>query len=61
MMELILAVLGPVWIDGVHSSQSQNVRVPAWVRSIVEFHLDLGECNHSDCTLNVLDNRHSIF
>ena len=33
----------------------------ACVRSIVEFLLVLGQCNHSDYTLGVLDNRLSIF
>jgi len=60
-MRFLLAVLGPIFIDGVRSSQSEDARVLACVRSIVEFLLVFGQCNHSDYTLGLLDNRLSIF
>jgi len=61
MMRFLLAVLGPILIDGVRSRQSENARVVACVRSSVEFLLFLGPRNHSDYTLGLLDNRLSIF
>jgi len=54
-------VLGPILIDGVRSSQSEDARVLACVGSIVEFLLVFGQRNHSDYTLGLLDNRPSIF
>ena len=60
-MRFLLAVLGPILIDGVRSSQSEDARVLACGRSMVEFLLVLGQCNHSDYTLGLLDNGLSIF
>ena len=40
-MRFLLAVLGPILIAGVRSSKSEEVRVLACVRSIIEFHLVL--------------------
>ena len=48
-------------IDGVRSSESEEARVLACVRSIIEFHLVLGQRSHSDFTLSLLDNRLAIF
>jgi len=45
----------------VRSSQSEDARVLACVRSIVNFLLVFGQCNHFDYTLGLLDNRLSIF
>ena len=61
MMRLLLAVLGPILIDGVRSSESEEVRVLACVRSTIEFHLVLGQRSHSDYTLALQDNRLAIF
>jgi len=61
MKRFLRAVLGPILIDGVRSSQSEDARIRACVRSIVETLLVLGQCNHSDYTLGLLDNRLSIF
>jgi len=60
-MRFLLAGLGPILINGVRSSQSENERVLACVRSIVKFLLVFGQPNHSDYTLGLLDNRLSIF
>jgi len=61
MMRFLLAVLGRILINGVRSSQSEDARVLACARSIVEFLLVFGQHNHSDYTLGLLDNRLSIF
>lgn len=61
MMRFLLAILGPILIDGVRSSESEEARVLACVRSIIEFHLVLGQRSHSDYTLGLLDNRLAIF
>jgi len=53
MMGFFLAVLGPILIDEVRSSQSEDARVVACIRSIVEFLLVLGQATtlitHSVC------------
>ena len=54
-------MLGPILIDGVRSSKSEEARVLACVRSIIELHLVLGQRSHSDYTLGQLDNRLAIF
>ena len=61
MMRFLLAVLDPILIDGVRSSESEEAQVLGCVRSIIEFHLVLGQCSHSDYTLGLLDNRLAIF
>ena len=60
MMRFLVAVRGPILIDGVRSSQSEDARALACVRSIVEFRLVFGQRKHSDYTLSLLDNRLSI-
>jgi len=61
MMRFLLALLGPILIDGGRSSQSEDARGLACVRSIVEFLLVFGQRKHCDYTLGLLDNRLSIF
>jgi len=61
MMRFLLAVLVPILIDGVRSSQSEDALVQACARSVVKFLLLFGQCNHSDYTLGLLDNSVSIF
>ena len=61
LMRFLLAVLGPILIDGVRSSESKEARVLACVRSIIEFHLVLGQRRHSDYTLGLLEKRLAIF
>ena len=61
MMWFLLAVLGSILIDEVRSSESEEARVLACVRSIIEFHLVLEQCSHADYTLGLLDNRLAIF
>jgi len=61
MMRFLLAVLGPLLIDGVQSSQSEDARLLACVRSIIKFLLIVGQRNHPDYRLGQLDNRLSIF
>ena len=60
-MRFLLAVLGPTLIDGVRSSESEEARVLACVKSVIEFHLVHGRRSHSDYTLGLLDNRFAIF
>ena len=60
-MRFLLAVLGPILIDGVQSSETEKAWVLACVRSIIEFHLVLGQRSHPDYTLGLLDNRLAIF
>ena len=60
-MRFLLAVLCPILIDGVRSSESEKARVLACVRSNIKFHLVLGQPSHSDYTLGLLDNRLGIF
>jgi len=61
IMQFLLAVLGPKLINGVQSSESEEVRLLVYVRSIIEFLLVLGQHPHSDYTLDLLDNRLTIF
>jgi len=61
MMCFLLTVLGPILIDGVRSGKSEEVWVLAYVRSIIEFLLVVGQRSHSDYPLSLLDNRLAIF
>ena len=60
-MRFLLAILGPILIDGVRSSESEEARVLVCVRSIIEFHLVLEQRSQSDYTLSLLDSRLAIF
>jgi len=60
-MQYSLAMLVPILIDGVQASESEEVQVLACVRSIIKFHLVLGQSSHSDYTLGLLDDRLAIF
>ena len=55
-MGFLLAILGPILMDGVLSNESEEAGVLACFRSIIEFHLVLGQRSHSDYTLGLLDN-----
>ena len=61
MMRFLPASLGPILIDGVRSSESEEARVLACVRSIIEFHLVLGQCSHSDYILGLLEKTDSQY
>ena len=60
-MQFLLTVLSPILLDGVRSSESEEAQVVRYVRSIIEFHLVLGQCGPTDYTLGMLDNRVTIF
>ena len=51
MMRFSLAVLGPILIDLARSGELEEAQVLACVRSIIQFHLVLGQHSHSDYTL----------
>ena len=61
MMRFLLAVLGPLLIDGVRSVESEEARVLTCVRAIIEFVLVLGQRSHSDYTLGLLDSGLATF
>ena len=61
MMRFLLAVLGLILIDGVQSSKLEEAQILAAVRFMIEFHLVVGQHNHSDYTNRQLNNRVEIF